>query len=165
MGQLDSYWAERVRGSEVVVQKSLGVEKGGSASQEISLGGYHSTWAWASGDFSYIRTDFTFVNSSIPYLESSRPIPLCRTPPKGIRGSETTTLLIVTSPAEISRATFSALLVSVPQTVAPSPNSLLLASLIASFSSLTAITGAAGPNVSSFMILISGVILVIMVGA
>src|SRR5256886_7618497 len=39
-----------------------------------------------------------FVNSSIPYLESSRPIPLCRTPPNGIRGSETTTLLTVTSP-------------------------------------------------------------------
>ena len=106
-----------------------------------------------------------FVNSSIPYLESSRPIPLRRTPPKGIRGSETTTLLIVTSPADISRATFSALLVSFPQTVAPSPNSLLLESLIASFSSLTAMTGAAGPNVSSFMIFISGVMLVAMVGA
>src|SRR6266704_4039775 len=154
-----------MKGSEVVVQKPLGVEKNGSASQETSLFGYHSTWACASGDFSYTRTDFMFVNSNIPYLESSRPIPLCRTPPKGIRGSETTTLLTVTSPAEISRATFSALLVSVPQTVAPSPNSLLLARAIASFSSLTAITGAAGPNVSSFIILISGVISVRTVGA
>src|SRR5712691_5796002 len=153
-----------MKGSEVVVQKPLGVEKNGSASQETSLFGDHSTWAWASGDFSYTRTDFIFVNSSIPYLESSRPIPLCRTPPKGIRGSETTTLLTVTSPAETSLAAFSALLVSIPQTLAPRPNSLLLASLIASFSSLTAITGAAGPNVSSFMILMPVVMLVRIVG-
>src|SRR2546427_444685 len=106
-----------------------------------------------------------FVNSSIPYLESSRPIPLCRTPPNGIRGSETTTLFTVTSPAETSLATFSALLVSVPQTLAPRPNSLLLASLIASLSSLTAMTGAAGRNVSSWMILLCGVWFVRIVGA
>src|SRR5438132_1723500 len=165
MGQLDSYWTERVRGSEVVVQKPFGVEKGGSASQEISLSGYHSTWAWASGDFSYTRTDFMFVNSSIPYLESSRPIPLCRTPPNGIRGSETTTLLTVTRPEDTCLATFSARLVSVPQMLAPRPNSLLFASLVASFSSLTAMTGAAGPNVSSCMILMSGVVFVRIVGA
>jgi len=39
-----------------------------------------------------------FTNSSIPYLDSSRPIPLCLIPPNGILGSDTSTLFTETIP-------------------------------------------------------------------
>ena len=58
----------------------------------------------------------------------------------------------------------SAFVRSCVQILAPRPNSISFANFIASLSFLTIVIGATGPNVSSFTILIFGLILVRIVG-
>ena len=105
-----------------------------------------------------------FTNSNIPYLDNSLPNPLCFIPPNGILGSEITTLLTLTIPDSIRLDILSAFARSFVQILAPKPNSISLANLIASLSFSTIVIGATGPNVSSFEILIFGLTFVRIVG-
>ena len=105
-----------------------------------------------------------FTNSSIPYLESSLPNPLCFIPPNGILGSEITTLFTLTIPDSICLDKFSAFVRFSVHILAPKPNSMLLDSYTASFSSSTTVIGATGPKVSSLAIFISGLIFFRIVG-
>src|SRR6266704_7071738 len=76
-------------------------------------------------------------------------MPLCFTPPKGMRGSDFTVPLTKTMPDSMRVAISSARARFRVQTLAPRPNSESLASRIAASRPATATTGATGPNVSS----------------
>src|SRR6058998_3714866 len=78
-------------------------------------------------------TVLMFTISSRPYRLSSRPIPLCFTPPNGMRGSDFTAPLTNTIPDSISRASSSARARSFVQMLAPRPNSESFASAIAEY--------------------------------
>lgn len=65
-----------------------------------------------------------FVNSRTPKYDSSRPYPLLRIPPIGIRGSDLEMSLMKTPPLSIFRAILCAASTSPVQIAADSPNSL-----------------------------------------
>src|SRR6266508_3934561 len=96
-----------------------------------------------------IWTVLMLTISRSPYRLSSRPMPLCFTPPNGMRGSDFTVPFTNTMPDSMRAAISSARARFLVQTLAPSPNSESFASRIAASMPATATTGATGPNVSS----------------
>src|ERR687897_668109 len=108
--------------------------------------------------------DLILTNSNIPYLDNSRPNPLFLIPPNGTRGSEETILLTVTIPDSINLENFSALCRFRVQILAPRPNFESFAIWMASISFSNIVIGATGPNVSSYAILIFGLMLPNIVG-
>src|SRR5947207_2950942 len=96
-----------------------------------------------------IQTVWMLVNSLIPYDDSSRPYPERFTPPNGRRASDATMPLMNTRPASTRSASRFPRSTSEVQMLEPSPKSVSLATRRASSASLTRMTAATGPNVSS----------------
>src|SRR5659263_89841 len=99
--------------------------------------------------------DLMFMNSYSPNLDSSLPVPLFFTPPKGRRGSDLTGEFTTAIPDSIFLARRRALSMFLLQILAPSPKSVALARFTASVSSFTGTIGATGPKVSSFWTFVS----------
>src|SRR5262249_47130773 len=95
------------------------------------------------------ETVLMFVNDRMPCVQSSRPNPEALIPPKGSRESDRVMEFTKTIPDSIWAARRFARSILVVQREALNPNRLLLAVAIASASSLTRMTAATGPNVSS----------------